>query len=488
MTGKLHATVLDASSQIASFAHGAWQRLAGQAQTAEARRYAVKELARRAGVSREFFDSWDIACRGGRTTISLVPGGSKNIHFECQSYDSLDQNLCEPSAVSRAGFLTEPALQAETPHLIVPFSNPSANGPAPLFQRQMDGSYKCRADLLLSVVFTLCRAEEVICTTRDIHERFPAAFGIAARCEFLERPIVDEYGEAFQEVLRALLPSWEPQRRSLQIKLTHDIDSIGIPFQPRATIGHTLKRRSPVSTVRDLLATVLAIEPAELQLVRRLADISVSRGLHSSFYWKASAPTTMDDGYDPNHPKVQSVIRDLKDHGFEMGVHPGYDTFHSRAELRREVGRLQTALDEKRVGGRQHYLRWSPETWMDWESCGLAYDSTVGFADRIGFRAGTSYPYRPWSLAENRELNLVEIPLVVMDCTPVKYMGLSRTEGLERIRLCVERIRRVGGVFTLLWHNVPLMEPAYRGWYEAILDMVRDSKPYEVPATAEALW
>lgn len=488
MTVKLHAAVLEASSQIVSFALGAWQKLARQAQTAEARTYAVKELARRAGVTREFFDSWDIVCRGERTTISLVPGESKNIHFECLSHDSVDQNSCEPKAVSRVGFLAERVAQTATRHLIVPFSRPSVDGSSPLFQKQMDGSYKCQLDLLLSVVFTLCRAEEVIGTTRDIYGRFPAAVSIAARCEFLERPIVDEYGEAFQEVLRALLPCWEPQRQSLQVKLTHDIDSIGIPFRPRATIGHTLKRRSPVSTVRDVLATVSAIEPAELQLIRKLADISVSRGLHSSFYWKASAPTERDDGYDPNHPKVQRVIRDLKERGFEMGVHPAYDTFHSRAELRSEVERLRTALDQKQVGGRQHYLRWSPETWLDWESCGLAYDSTVGYADRIGFRAGTSYPYRPWSLGDNRELNLVEIPLVVMDCTPVKYMGLPRTEGLERIRVCVERIRRAGGVFTLLWHNVPLMEPAYYGWYEAVLDMVRDSKPYEVPATAEALW
>src|SRR5205807_6191871 len=100
----------------------------------------------------------------------------------------------------------------------------------------------------------------------------------------------------------------------------------------------------------------------------------------------------------------------LQDQGVEMGVHPGYYTFLSPDQLLQEVQSVRTVLGKSPVGGRQHYLRWCPETWLHWERCGRAYDSTVGYADAIGFRAGTCIPYRPWLPALNREANLVEIP------------------------------------------------------------------------------
>jgi hypothetical protein len=196
----------------------------------------------------------------------------------------------------------------------------------------------------------------------------------------------------------------------------------------------------------------------------------------------------MDSGYDPFHPKLQRVFSYLREQGFELGVHPGYSTFGSKPALENEVALLRRALAVQKVGGRQHYLRWSPQTWLDWESCGLAYDSTVGFADLIGFRAGTAFPFRPWSFSENRELNLIEVPLIVMDCTPVKYMGLSREEGLARIRNCIQRAAIVGGVFTLLWHNVPLLEPEYHGWYESILDLLPPGQNLAFSQSLQSFW
>src|SRR5262249_50645057 len=130
----------------------------------------------------------------------------------------------------------------------------------------------------------------------------------------------------------------------------------------------------------------------------------------------------------------------------------------------------------------------SPETWVDWEACGLSYDSSVGFAERFGFRAGTGFPYRPWSFRENRELRLVEVPLILMDCTPVKYMGLRRREALDRIEALIRRMRRTGGIFTMLWHNTPLMDPDYEGWYEPILDLLSGAENFSIPSSAEELW
>jgi hypothetical protein len=164
------------------------------------------------------------------------------------------------------------------------------------------------------------------------------------------------------------------------------------------------------------------------------------------------------------------VISWLHERGVETGVHPSYETFLSPDRLLQEVQVLREALGEKPLGGRQHFLRWCPDTWLHWESCALAYDSTVGYADQIGFRAGTCIPYRPWLFSLNREANLIEIPLTVMDKTLTHYMGMTAQGSLEAILRCVARCRSVGGVFTLLWHSSTLIDPLYEDLYRRLLD------------------
>ena len=66
----------------------------------------------------------------------------------------------------------------------------------------------------------------------------------------------------------------------------------------------------------------------------------------------------------------------------------------SSTEIERRLLPRQASAQDPRSEDRQHYLRWrAPTTWQNWEDAGLDYDSTVGYADHVGFRAGTCYEY-----------------------------------------------------------------------------------------------
>jgi len=178
----------------------------------------------------------------------------------------------------------------------------------------------------------------------------------------------------------------------------------------------------------------------------------------------------MDSGYDPRRGAAAAAISWLREQGLESGVHPGYFTFGQPEALKAEVAVLREILGEGPLGGRQHYLRWNPDTWHDWERCGLAYDSSVGYADRVGFRAGTCVPYRPWLFRFNRESELLEIPLIAMDVTLINIMKLGPREVKKTILDLIGCCEIVGGVFTLLWHNSSLLDyPEYSTVYEAAL-------------------
>jgi hypothetical protein len=340
----------------------------------------------------------------------------------------------------------------------------------------------CACDLLSSLLLVLGRFEELQSQRiTDSHGRFPATASLAYQQGYLERPIVDEWGMAFGRALIKLMPKWKPLDRKLRVKLSHDIDTVGIPFYWKSTLEHTTRRYDPISTLRDVLALMTDVEPTFLRRVIDIAQKSIDHGVNSAVYWKASpsSESASDSGYDPRHPKIKRVMEWLRKNGVEQGIHPGYLTFNAVDELALELQILQQAIGEKKMGGRQHFLRWAPQTWEHWERCGLAYDSTVGFADHVGFRAGTCHPYRPWLLWKDREADLLEIPLIVMDGTLVDYMKLSPEKSYEAISRMLDECRKVGGVFTLLWHNSTLTNPSYGDTYDKVLELVRGAQHFD---------
>ncbi|WP_458796893.1 polysaccharide deacetylase family protein, partial [Vibrio cholerae] len=86
----------------------------------------------------------------------------------------------------------------------------------------------------------------------------------------------------------------------------------------------------------------------------------------------------------------------------------------------------------------------------------MTYDSTLGYADRPGFRCGTCHEYPAFDPVAQEQLNLRIRPLVVMECTVIDavYLGLGVTDAAEeKIQQLKMRCQQVSGTFSLLWHN-----------------------------------
>lgn len=471
----------------------------------EARCWAVKELARRAGVSKEFFQSWHIEMTPCLTIIHLQPGTAKQIRFRRHAPDC-GSRLAGPGfqTVHAEWMMPPPNEIAESaPDLIVPFCKVRERVRQPLFQRVSDDCMECFTDLPASTFYCLCRVEETQGNNRDVHSRFTAKMSVASRDSFLDRPIVDEWGLAFAQALEALMPGFRPANRPLRVKISHDIDEVGycsriwpsklngerrqigrfawmlLPFDARRAIRMTVRELNPFSAVASLGRVVAQEEPNCLGLVNLVAGMALQRGLHSAVYWKASRLGPFDSGYDPRDSRVRTVVHRLQEQGIENGFHAGYRTFDYPDELASEAQLVQEVIGEGPIGGRQHYLRWSPESWADWEDCGLAYDSTVSYADEVGFRAGTCRPYHPWLVGRNRESRLLEIPLIAMDTSLLEYMQVRGDAQLCLVRELVERCRAVGGVFTFVCHNTTLRDPSFVSEYGAMLDIVASAEDFD---------
>lgn len=121
-----------------------------------------------------------------------------------------------------------------------------------------------------------------------------------------------------------------------------------------------------------------------------------------------------------------------------------------------------------------HYLRWAqPTTLRALNAVGMRYDSTLGFADRPGFRCGTCFEYQAIDPVTHEALQIRIRPLIAMEVTVLDapYLAKGATgEAMDTFKSIKENCFRVGGEFNLLWHNSKFLDAAHRNIYVALVN------------------
>ena len=227
-----------------------------------------------------------------------------------------------------------------------------------------------------------------------------------------------------------------PEARPFAACLTHDVDNIE---HSRRHILSTRRR----FTAGDLILGLLGLRSL-YRNIGLVAGEEGRRGFRSSFFLLTSNYSLGD---------LVPSITPLKEDGWEIGLHGDFGTHDSLEKMSEAVEKFQTATGSSPAGVREHYLRFDFEkTWQIMESVGFAYDTSVGARDSLGFPLGFSTPFHPpthdWS-----SMKILEIPLVLMDTTLWSYLKLEEQEGMAEVERMIERVREVGGLFTLLWHQ-----------------------------------
>ena len=350
-----------------------------------------------------------------------------------------------------------------------------------------NGKLVINVDIIASAFFMLTRLEEPASSIQDDHGRFPALASFAFKQNFLDRPIIDEYGLILREWLKVAIPGWKPNSRIFSVQLSHDIDLIRYYKTNRATLrsiaGDLFKRRIPKQAWQKMVAMIKPSRDPYYTAIQSLANISQESDLGNDvFYFMMSNPSSMENDYNPQSPRITRCIKTLQEQGFKIGLHAGYRTICDPKQLSIEKERMDAILGESNYGSRQHYLRFKvPTTWRIYEQVGLSYDSSMCYADHEGFRCGTCYPFLPFDVEQNREMKITEVPLIVMDQTLRRYRKLSPDQGEVQIMQLAKRCKRVGGTFTLLWHNSSLVgewqtwEATYRRVAKNLANMVQSA-------------
>ncbi len=317
-------------------------------------------------------------------------------------------------------------------------------------------------------------------------------------------------------ILQAGMPLVEippiPADQKFFVCLTHDIDFAGmrrhkfdhtmLGFLYRALVGSILtigKRRLGWRRLLRNWWAVLSLSGVYLGLLKDFwvqfeKYFEIESSLGSTFFFipfknnpgkrhLITAPKRRAARYDVGD--IPDLVKTVSNQGCEIGLH-GIDAWHDSSKGREEMNRVREAAACSEIGVRMHWLYFDEHSPKVLEKTGFVYDSSFGYNDAVGHRAGTAQVFNPPGTQ-----TLLELPLHIMDTALFfrKRMNLSDSRASALCDKLIQDALKFGGCLTINWHDRSLApERLWGEFYTNLLNGLKACGPCFMTAMQIVKW
>jgi hypothetical protein len=344
-------------------------------------------------------------------------------------------------------------------------------------------------DLISCSFYFLSCWDERILNRRDKFGRFPDEENLIAKLNIREVPIVNLYFYFLKSILERFgLDKSAPfnyNGKTFAICLTHDIDVVrkwsafGIYNE---VVNKFIFGREDIRLRRErfskFLYYLISGRDPYRDGLRKIINFETSLGVRSTFFFMVGGGSKFDVNYKWD-TFILDLIDRLKSSGFEIGLHGSFNSFKDFDMLKMERRRIGELVGLDVIGVRQHFLRFDFKLTPKIQSeAGFRYDSTLGFSNFMGFRCGYSLPFFIYDIDTNREMSIVEIPLIFMDSC-YQYGRCDDLDGvIKKLKFILDVTRSFNGILNVLFHNTIYDEFDFDGWgdiFERFIKMALDA-------------
>jgi hypothetical protein len=268
----------------------------------------------------------------------------------------------------------------------------------------------------------------------------------------------------------------------------HNLDHTIVGFLLRATFGSLVDAFLGRMSIGDMIKNWVAVLKLPFVYIGLAKDfwadfddryLKLEQDLPSTYFLiprknypgkrlDGSAPALRASRYEAK--ELADIISRLRMAGREVGLH-GIDAWVDGASGSAELEEIRRLTGVAEIGVRMHWLYFSEKSPETLEKAGAAYDSTVGYNETVGYRAGTAQAYKP--LEAER---LLELPMHAMDTALfyLSYLALPPRKASARLRQLVDTAVQYGGCLTINWHDRSLGPERF--WGGCYRDLIQDLK------------
>jgi hypothetical protein len=333
-------------------------------------------------------------------------------------------------------------------------------------------------DIFAASFYLISRYEEYLPHVKDIHGRYTAPESLAYNHGFLEKPVVDIWAYKLVAKIKEKFPDYKYQDRAYEYISTIDIDN-AFAYKYKSflrTFGGFVTDlfKLRLLNVWYRFTVLLNITKDPFDNFQQILKIIKTKDIKTIFFASIGDYTTFDTNVSASKNKYRLLIKDLVDYAV-VGLHPSYFTMKDAALLKKEKERLENITNNPVIRSRQHYLRFNlPETYQQLIDLEIEEDHSMGYASRVGFRAGTCTPFYFYDLDFEIQTPLKVFPFALMDTTLNDYMKLTPKQSLGKIRDLKNEVKAVNGTLITLFHNESLSNHLrWRGWRRLYGSMIK---------------
>lgn len=294
--------------------------------------------------------------------------------------------------------------------------------------------------------------------------------------------------------------------------LTHDVDHVGVRNHK---FNHTMfgfLYRATAGTLLDVCAGKRNLGQLRQNVLAALRLPLVHLGLAKDFWYQFDDYAALEAGRPSTFyviPKkgvagldaqgrlrsrraarydaadLREILLRLEMAGKEVTVH-GLDAWRDAAAGREERARIRGLVNCNATGIRMHWLYFDADSPEKLEAAGFHYDSSVGYNNAVGYRAGAVQVFKPLTAQ-----HLLELPMHIMDTALFfpSYMSLSPKQAEAVVRPLIENSTQFGGVLTVNWHDRSLApERLWGDFYRQLIGWLQEKNAWFATAAQTVAW
>lgn len=334
-------------------------------------------------------------------------------------------------------------------------------------------------DLFACAFYMTSRYEEYLPHVEDIHKRFEAMSSLAKKGNFLKDPIVNQHAYWLKKELKKCYPNIGFPKQTHNVKTTLDIDNAyAYKYKGVRRNVASLSKKAVKFNIKDFnkqIAVLGRLKKDPYDSYDKQQLLHKKYNITPTYFFLLGDYAQYDKNISHRKKGIKKLIKTLHNNNSNIGIHPSYRSYLKPHRIKKEKKRLEKILDTKVTHSRQHYLKFKiPDTYQQLEKIGITDDYSMGFASKIGFRAGICTPFPFYDLQEEKTTSLIIHPFCLMDTTLKQYLKIRSKNVIKYITPMFNKIKEVNGDIHILFHNESIEgDNEWKNWHNVYEDVLK---------------
>lgn len=336
-------------------------------------------------------------------------------------------------------------------------------------------------DAFAASFYMVSRYDEYMPYKRDKFGRFNAQQSLAFNEGFLEKPVVHYWARMVFEKIQSFFPAFKPIEPHYTFEPTIDIDA-AYSYLGKGFIRSTGSYLKSIyyrnwHEIKEHTKVLLKQKNDPFDTYDFILGLQEKYKIKHKVFILFAEYNKNDKNLPISNQRFRRIVQKLADY-CDIGIHPSFTSNTLHYLLKQEIDNLSSLLNRDITFSRQHFLKLSfPDTYRNLIELDITDDYTMGYADRIGFRAGICIPYKFFDVDFNMETNFTIHPFMMMDITLKEYMNIPDEQVFDRMKPLIDEVKKVNGTFATLCHNQTFETnetwEKWRAIYEQIIEYAK---------------